>query len=60
MKAECMELLKDTDKNLELLKKKILNGSISITIEEKTVIDMLKIRMDEISAISRLVVDNGH
>lgn len=56
MKKEHIKLLQETDKNIALIKKKLLDGTMVIDKDMEKVIAMFAININEMNAIAKLVV----
>lgn len=58
MKKEHRTMIKDIDIKISTLKKDMLKGDFVIDKESKAILDMIKIRICELYAISRLVKED--
>lgn len=54
MKAEDREMVKIIDKSIISIKKKILQGTMKVDEETKNILEMLKMQINELSAIARI------
>lgn len=55
MKEEDKIIIKDIDNKISILKKSILKGDLKIDKESSAIINMIKIKINELDSIVRLV-----
>jgi hypothetical protein len=58
MKKEDIEKIKEVDKIISSLKKDMLRGDFKINKESKAIIRMIKIKINELDSITRLIHDD--
>lgn len=58
MKKEDREIIKDIDSKISALKKDMLKGDFKIDKESKAILAMIKIKINELDSISKLVVED--
>ena len=58
MKKENREIIKDIDSKISVLKKDMLNGDFKIDKESKAILAMIKIKINELDSIAKLVVED--
>jgi hypothetical protein len=58
MKKEDMEKIKAIDRHIDSLKKDMLRGDFKINKESKAIIRMIKIKINELDSIARLIQDD--
>lgn len=58
MKKEDREIIKDIDSKISALKKDMLKGDFKIDKESKAILAMIKIKINELDSIARLVVED--
>lgn len=59
MKKEHREIIKDIDTKISTLKKDMLKADFNIDKESKAILAMIKIKINELDSISKLVVKDG-
>ena len=55
MREQDKIIIKDIDAKIDILKKHMLKGDFKINKESKVIINMIKIKINELDAITRLV-----
>lgn len=58
MKKEDREIIKDIDSKISALKKNMLKGDFKIDKESKAILAMIKIKINELDSIAKLVVED--
>lgn len=58
MKKEDREIIKDIDSKISALKKDMLKGDFKIDKESKAILAMIKIKINELDSIAKLVVED--
>ncbi len=58
MKKENREIIKDIDSKISILKKDMLRGDFKIDKESKAILAMIKIKINELDSIAKLVVED--
>lgn len=58
MKKENREIIKDIDSKISILKKDMLGGDFKIDKESKAILAMIKIKINELDSIAKLVVED--
>ena len=58
MKKKDREIIKDIDSKISALKKNMLKGDFKIDKESKAILAMIKIKINELDSIAKLVVED--